>query len=148
MLHYIMLHYTMCAMSRKKNVPPREKEKAVINHIMFYLFQISTNIQNSIRKYIVAVTNLNTVITQYLQLPGNNNLSATTCCAPFSTGGVVLLLLFVREWLVVTAKAHRYLLTRRDLGDWVRLLAIATVFLGFGGVGLLALVLSLVIVAA
>ena len=58
-------------------------------------------------------------------------------------GGLLLLLLFVRAWLVITAKAHRYLSSRGDLSDVIRLLMIATVFVAVPLVGLLVVGASL-----
>lgn len=59
--------------------------------------------------------------------------------------GLLLLLLFVRAWLVITAKAHRYLSSRDDLSDVVRLLMIATVFVAVPVVGLLVVGASLML---
>ena len=44
-------------------------------------------------------------------------------------GGWVLIGIFVRGWLIVTARAHRYLRGRADLGDWTRLALLSGAFL-------------------
>ena len=41
----------------------------------------------------------------------------------------VLIGIFVRGWMIVTARAHRYLRARADLGDWTRLALLSGAFL-------------------
>jgi len=50
--------------------------------------------------------------------------------APLAMIGMwVLIAVFLRAWLILTARVHRYLRTRSDLGDWTRLALLSGAFL-------------------
>lgn len=49
---------------------------------------------------------------------------------PFSVGGFGLLFMFLRTWIIATARTHRYLLSRPEMDDVRRLASLALVFAG------------------
>ena len=49
-----------------------------------------------------------------------------------------LVIVGFRTWLIVSARTRAYLVERRDLGDWLRIVALFGAFLGFAALGLLA----------
>jgi hypothetical protein len=67
---------------------------------------------------------------------------------PFSVSSFGLFLLFLRTWLIATSRAHRYLLSRPELGDAQRMAALAAVFAGIPIMGGLLLGASLAIATA
>jgi hypothetical protein len=58
----------------------------------------------------------------------------------------VLIGVFVRAWLIVTARAHRYLRRRADLGDWTRLALLSGAFLAVPMVSAVILVTAVLAV--
>ena len=49
-----------------------------------------------------------------------------------------LVIVGFRTWLIVSARTRAYVVERRDLGDWLRIVALFGAFLGFAALGLLA----------
>lgn len=53
----------------------------------------------------------------------------------FGVGGILYVLLFLRELFVITAKGRRYLVSRVDLSDELRILLLAGLYTGLAFVG-------------
>ena len=49
-----------------------------------------------------------------------------------------LVIVGFRTWLIVSARTRAYLVERRDLGDWLRIVALLGAFLGVAAIGLLS----------